>query len=45
MESFMLLPILSTIESILKIFVYMTIIFVGFKMVQALNNYNNRNSQ
>ncbi|MBW7572830.1 hypothetical protein [Caproiciproducens faecalis] len=42
MENFMLLPMLSIIESLLKIFVYMTIIFVGFKMVQALNNYNNR---
>lgn len=45
MEYFMWLPAITVIESFLRIFAYITIIFIGFKMVKALNNYNDKNSK
>jgi len=45
MENFMWLPAITAIESLLRVFVYITIIIVGSKIIQALNIYNNRNSK
>lgn len=36
------LPALTTIESLLKIFVYITIITVGWKLMQVMNHYINK---
>ena len=45
MGNFMWLPAITAIESLLRVFVYITIIIVGSKMIQALNTYNNKNSK
>lgn len=43
MGNFMWLPAIAAIESFLRVFAYITIIIIGFKMVKALNNYNDKN--
>lgn len=45
MNNFMWLPIFGGVESVLKIFAYMTVIVVGIKLVKALNIYINKNSR
>jgi hypothetical protein len=41
----MWLPAITGIESCLRIFTDLVIIIVGFKMMRALNHYNDQNSK
>ena len=45
MASLIWMPALTTIESFLRIFVYLTIIVVGFRAIQALGIYIGKNSK
>lgn len=45
MENLTWLPALTTIESLLRILVSLTVIAVGFRAIRALNLYIDRNSK
>jgi len=41
----MWLPAITVIESIIRTFTDIVIIVVGFNMIKALNNYNDKNTK